>query len=167
MQMMNLLDNIESNKEEMKAIKEEIQEVNEEYEKAQSMQQEQYDGMKAHIKYMYENSDNNYLVYLMKSRSLADFLSREEYVEKVTDYDKVLLNRYQQVLDEVTLAQQRAEEKQKEVVATKNSLKYEKEKVEQLSEEKTRQIKVYQGLSVIIKRMWQVTRHRSQHRNRK
>ena len=81
-----------------------------------------------------------------KSRSLADFLSREEYVEKVTDYDKVLLNRYQQVLDEVTLAQQRAEEKQKEVVATKNSLKYEKEKVEQLSEEKTRQIKVYQGL---------------------
>lgn len=146
MQMMNLLDNIESNKEEMKAIKEEIQEVNEEYEKAQSLQQEQYDGMKAHIKYMYENSDNNYLVYLMKSRSLADFLSREEYVEKVTDYDKVLLNRYQQVLDEVTLAQQRAEEKQKEVVATKNSLKYEKEKVEQLSEEKTRQIKVYQGL---------------------
>ena len=46
----------------------------------------------------------------------------------------------------MTLAQQRAEEKQKEVVATKNSLKYEKEKVEQLSEEKTRQIKVYQGL---------------------
>lgn len=146
MQMTNLLDSIDSNKEEMKAIKEEIEEVNEEYQKAQSLQQEQYEGMKAHIKYMYENSDNNYLVYLMKSRSLADFLSREEYVEKVTDYDKVLLSRYQQVLDEVTLAQQKAQEKQKEVTATKNSLKYEKEKVEQLSEEKTRQIKVYQGL---------------------
>ncbi len=146
MQMTNLLDSIDENKEEMKAIREEIQEVNEEYEKAQSLQQEQYEGMKAHIKYMYENSDNNYLVYLMKSRSLADFLSREEYVEKVTNYDKVLLSRYQQVLDEVTLAQQKAQEKQKEVTATKNSLKYEKEKVQQLSQEKTRQIKVYQGL---------------------
>ena len=146
MQMTNLLDSIDKNKEEMKAIREEIQEVNEEYEKAQSLQQEQYEGMKAHIKYMYENSDNNYLVYLMKSRSLADFLSREEYVEKVTNYDKVLLSRYQQVLDEVTLAQQKAQEKQKEVTATKNSLKYEKEKVQQLSQEKTRQIKVYQGL---------------------
>ena len=41
--------------------------------------------MKAHIKYMYENSDSNYLVYLMKSRTLAEFLSREEYVEKVTN----------------------------------------------------------------------------------
>lgn len=146
MQMTNLLDNIDSNKEEIKAVKEEIQEVNEEYEKAQSLQQEQYEGMKAHIKYMYENSDSNYLVYLMKSRSLADFLSREEYVEKVTDYDKVLLSRYQQVLDEVTLAQKRAEEKQREVTATKNSLKYEKQKLEQLSEEKTRQVKIYQGL---------------------
>ena len=102
--------------------------------------------MKIRIKYMYENSDSNYLVYLMKSRTLAEFLSREEYVEKVTNYDKVLLNKYQQVLDEVTIARQKAEEKQREVTATKNSLKYEKEKLEQLSDEKTRQIKIYQGL---------------------
>lgn len=146
MQMTNLLDNIDANKEDIEDIKEEIQSVNEEYDNALSRQQEQYDGMKAHIKYMYENSDSNYLVYLMKSRTLAEFLSREEYVEKVTNYDKVLLNKYQQVLDEVTIARQKAEEKQREVTATKNSLKYEKEKLEQISDEKTRQIKIYQGL---------------------
>lgn len=146
MQMTNLLDNIDANKEDIEDIKEEIQSVNEEYDNALSRQQEQYDGMKAHIKYMYENSDSNYLVYLMKSRTLAEFLSREEYVEKVTNYDKVLLNKYQQVLDEVTIARQKAEEKQREVTATKNSLKFEKEKLEQLSDEKTRQIKIYQGL---------------------
>ena len=146
MQMTNLLDNIDANKEDIEDIKQEIQSVNEEYDNALSRQQEQYDGMKAHIKYMYENSDSNYLVYLMKSRTLAEFLSREEYVEKVTNYDKVLLNKYQQVLDEVTIARQKAEEKQREVTATKNSLKFEKEKLEQLSDEKTRQIKIYQGL---------------------
>lgn len=146
MQMTNLLDNIDANKEDIEDIKQEIQSVNEEYDNALSRQQEQYDGMKAHIKYMYENSDSNYLVYLMKSRTLAEFLSREEYVEKVTNYDKVLLNKYQQVLDEVTIARQKAEEKQREVTATKNSLKSEKEKLEQLSDEKTRQIKIYQGL---------------------
>lgn len=146
MQMTNLLDNIDANKEDIEDIKQEIQSVNEEYDNALSRQQEQYDGMKAHIKYMYENSDSNYLVYLMKSRTLAEFLSREEYVEKVTNYDKVLLNKYQQVLDEVTIARQKAEEKQREVTATKNSLKFEKEKLEQLSDEKTRQINIYQGL---------------------
>ena len=146
MQMTNLLDNIDANKEDIEDIKQEIQSVNEKYDNALSRQQEQYDGMKAHIKYMYENSDSNYLVYLMKSRTLAEFLSREEYVEKVTNYDKVLLNKYQQVLDEVTIARQKAEEKQREVTATKNSLKFEKEKLEQLSDEKTRQIKIYQGL---------------------
>ena len=64
----------------------------------------------------------------------------------MTDYDKVLLTRYQQVLDEVTVAQQRAEEKKKQVTAAKNSLKYEKQKLDQLSDEKTRQIEVYQGI---------------------
>lgn len=146
MQMTNLLDKIDTNKKQIKEVQQEIEEVNEEYDTALEKQQEQYEGMKAHIKYMYENSDSNYLVYLMKSRSLAEFLSREEYVQKVTDYDKVLLNRYQQVLDEVSLAQQKAEEKKKQVTATKNSLKYEKQKLDQLSDEKTRQIEVYQGI---------------------
>lgn len=146
MQMGNLLESIDSNKEEMKQVQEEIEAVDQEYENAKSKQEEQYEGMKAHIKYMYENSDSNYLVYLMKSRSLADFLSREEYVEKVTNYDKVLLTQYQGVLDEIAAAQQRAEEKKKEIAAKKTTLKYEKKKMNQLSEEKTRQIKVYQGL---------------------
>ena len=146
LQMTNLLDKIDTNKKQIKEVQQEIEEVNEEYNTALEKQQEQYEGMKAHIKYMYENSDSNYLVYLMESRSLADFLSREEYVQKVTDYDKVLLTRYQQVLDEVTVAQQRAEEKKKQVTAAKNSLKYEKQKLDQLSDEKTRQIEVYQGI---------------------
>lgn len=146
LQMTNLLDKIDTNKKQIKEVKQEIEEVNEEYNTALEKQQEQYEGMKAHIKYMYENSDSNYLVYLMESRSLADFLSREEYVQKVTDYDKVLLTRYQQVLDEVTVAQERAEEKKKQVTAAKNSLKYEKQKLDQLSDEKTRQIEVYQGI---------------------
>ena len=146
LQMTNLLDKIDTNKKQIKEVQQEIEEVNEEYNTALEKQQEQYEGMKAHIKYMYENSDSNYLVYLMESRSLADFLSREEYVQKVTDYDKVLLTRYQQVLDEVTVAQQRAEEKKKQVTAAKTSLKYEKQKLDQLSDEKTRQIEVYQGI---------------------
>ena len=146
LQMTNLLDKIDTNKKQIKEVQQEIEEVNEEYNTALEKQQERHEGMKPHIKYMYENSDSNYLVYLMESRSLADFLSREEYVQKVTDYDKVLLTRYQQVLDEVTVAQQRAEEKKKQVTAAKNSLKYEKQKLDQLSDEKTRQIEVYQGI---------------------
>lgn len=145
-QMTQLLDNIDTNKEQVKQVEQEVEDINEEYEFALERQQERYNAMKAHIKYMYENSHSNYLGYLMESQSLADLFSREEYIEKVTDYDKVLLAKYQSVLDEVTVAKSRVQEKEDEIVATRNSLKYEKEKLEELSTEKTRQIKVYQGL---------------------
>lgn len=145
-QMIQLLENIDANREQIKQVEQEVEDINEEYELALERQQERYNAMKAHIKYMYENSHSNYLGYLMESQSLADLFSREEYIEKVTDYDKVLLSKYQSVLDEVTAAKSRVEEKEDEIVATKNSLKYEKEKLEELSEEKTRQVKIYQGL---------------------
>jgi murein DD-endopeptidase MepM/ murein hydrolase activator NlpD len=43
-------------------------------------------------------------------------------------------------------AKANAEAKQDEMAATKRSLRYEKKKIEQLSEEKARQVKIYQGL---------------------
>jgi murein DD-endopeptidase MepM/ murein hydrolase activator NlpD len=143
---MDLTASMEENRQQLKVMKEELETVTKEYETAQERQQEQYDRMKAHIKYIYENSQDNYLKYLMESGSLADMLTRGEYIEKVTGYDKTLLSEYQTVLDELSLAKKTAENKKDEMQATRRSLKYEKEKIEQLSEEKSRQMEIYQGV---------------------
>lgn len=145
-QLNRLMNNIEANKESIKNMQAEVDAVNEEYQSVLERQQEQYNGMKSRIKYMYENSDNSYLQFLLESRSLAELFSREEYIEKVTSYDNSLLSRYQLVLNEVTAAKERAEDKLEQVEATKEALKYEEETMNRLVKEKNRQIKLYQGM---------------------
>ena len=138
--------NIEANKASVKRMKEEVETVNQEFELAQERQQTQYDSMKARIKYMYENSDDSYLQFLLESRSLAELFSREEYIEKITSYDKTLFSKYQAVLAEVTAAKEKAKDKLDEVEATKEALKYERQTLKKLSKEKNRQIQTYQEM---------------------
>lgn len=145
-QLNRLMFNIENNKTTIKNMQEEVEAVNQEFELAQEKQQTQYNNMKVRIKYMYENSDNSYLQFLLESRSLAELFSREEYIEKITSYDKNLFSRYQVVLAEVTAAKEKAENKLDEVEATKEALKYEKEMMNKLVKEKNRQVQIYKGL---------------------
>lgn len=145
-QFNRLMHNIETNRAAIKRMKEEVEAVNRDFELAQERQQTQYDSMKSRIKYMYENSDDSYLQFLLESKSLAELFSREEYIEKITGYDKNLFSNYQAVLNEVTVAKERAQGKLDEVEATEEMLKYEKDAMKKMTEEKDRQIQFYKGL---------------------
>lgn len=144
-QLNNLTVSIETNENEIADMEDQVEAVNQELELAQERQKTQYESMKLRIKYMYENSDNNYLQYLLESRSLADLFSREEYIEKITSYDKNLLLQYQSVLNEVSVAQIKAQSKLKEMEATREALRYQKKTIKRLIREKNRQVKIYKG----------------------
>ena len=141
MQMNRLLINIDNNRKAIKTAKEELEAVNQELADAQAKQDTQYQNMKLRIRNMYESSSDSYLKYLMESQSLADLFSREEYVERITQYDKNLLTQYQSVLMEVMLAQRQAQDKLDEMQATRDSLAYEKKMVQRMVKEKSRQVK--------------------------
>lgn len=144
-QLNNLTVSIETNENEIADMEDQVEAVNQELELAQERQKTQYESMKLRIKYMYENSDNNYLQYLLESRSLADLFSREEYIEKITSYDKNLLLQYQSVLNEVSVAQMKAQSKLKEMETTREALRYQKKTIKRLIREKNRQVKIYKG----------------------
>lgn len=146
-QVERLYTRIDRNKEQIKTLRQEAEAVNQEYEQAVERQQEQYDQMKARIKYMYENSNQSYLGYLVEARSLADIFSREEYIEKITGYDKDIMGKYQLVLNEVTLAKEEADRKLDDVEAARTALRYEKKTVKRLVAEKHRQMKMYDTLT--------------------
>ncbi len=147
LQVKRLYERIERNREEIKTLRQEAEAVNQEYEQALALQQEQYNQMKARIKYMYENSNDSYLGYLVESKSLADIFSREEYIEKVTGYDKEIMQKYQSVLTEVAVAKQQADDKLSSVGAVKTALQYEKKTAKRLMAEKHRQLKMYDSLT--------------------
>lgn len=63
-------------------------------EQAKKDQKEQYVSMKARIKFMYECRDSAYLDLFFSSGSFSEFLNKNDYVEKLTQYDRDMLKKY-------------------------------------------------------------------------
>ena len=94
----------------MLAIEDDLKQLNREYEQiqadlveAEAIAAEQYETMKKRLQYIFENGSTTYLQMILNAKSLTDLLNQVEYVEKITQYDNNLLNRYleskQQIAD--------------------------------------------------------------------
>lgn len=99
----------------------ELEKLEKELVKAQEKEDEQYESMKLRIQYMYENSDNSYMMLLLEADSFTDFLSQAENMTEMTKYDRKMLEEYKKTTEEI---------KEKE-----NSIKKEQKKLENLKQE--------------------------------
>ncbi|MBE5949610.1 MAG: peptidase M23 [Lachnospiraceae bacterium] len=61
----------------------------------------QYETMKLRIKYMYENGNENFLALLLNSENMEDFLNKAEYVEKIAEYDRNMLDLYAKTREDI------------------------------------------------------------------
>ena len=62
------------------------------YEAAKVTEEEQYEAMKLRVKFMYEKGDTTYLQLLLESNGFSDMINKVEYIEKLYEYDRTLLN---------------------------------------------------------------------------
>ena len=68
-----------------------------ELEEAILVQETQYQNMKKRIKVMYERGDNgDYLSFLFSSKNFAEFLNKSDYIERINQYDQMMLAEYKQ-----------------------------------------------------------------------
>lgn len=59
----------------------------------QKKSDEQYETMKLRIKYMYEHgSDTSVFQMLLEAQDMTDFLNKAEYINKITQYDRSMLD---------------------------------------------------------------------------
>ena len=104
----------------MLVIEDELKQLNREYEQiqadleaAEAIAAEQYETMKRRLQYIYENGSTTYLQMILDAKNLTDLLNQVEYVEKITEYDNNLLNRYleskQQIADYKTYLEAKIE----------------------------------------------------------
>ena len=68
---------------------------------AELTEAEQYESMKLRIKYMYENGNENFLDLLLSSDNMEDFLNKAEYVEKIAEYDRNMLDLYAKTREDI------------------------------------------------------------------
>ena len=86
---------------------------------AQETEREQYASMKLRIKYMYERGDESFWDLLLASKSMSELLNRAEYISKISEYDRKMLDRYIEVkngIAEDKAALEREREDRKSVV---------------------------------------------------
>ena len=66
----------------------------------------QYENMKHHIRVMYERDMNGgYLELLLSAESFSDFLNRGDYIERLNEYDKKMLEEFEQSRKDVEVTQ--------------------------------------------------------------
>lgn len=59
----------------------------------------QYEQMKLRIKFMYEHNDETYLGMLLQAEDMADLLSKAEYINQLSKYDREMLEKYKETID--------------------------------------------------------------------
>lgn len=68
---------------------------------AMQVEQEQYELMKARIKFLYEQGESSYLDLLLTSENFGDVLNRAEYISEVNHYDQMMLQEYRETCTQV------------------------------------------------------------------
>ena len=73
---------------------EEIAQAEADLAEAEQIQLDQYNAMKARIKFMYEKGDSYYLEMLFKAKNFGDMVNKADYIEQLSSYDKKKLEEY-------------------------------------------------------------------------
>lgn len=127
---------VEMMTEEIKEKQEQITVTTAEYEAAKATEEEQYEAMKLRIRFMYEKGDMTYLQILIESQGFGDMVNKVEYVEKLYDYDRKLLEKYQAAREATLILKTKLEEEMSELEAQQQELIEEQESLEEILTEK-------------------------------
>ena len=110
-------ENLEELEQQIQDKKEEIARTEEELNAAIERQEQQYQGMKKRIQFLYERGQTVYLELFLKSKSLSSYLNRSQYVEQLSAYDRQTLENYIALKEEVEAKKAQLEQEKEELDA--------------------------------------------------
>ena len=124
---------------------EEIRVTGEELREARIVEAEQYEAMKLHIRYMYENGESSYWDMLFQSQSMSELLNKAEYISKISEYDRNQLDKYVAIKEDIEQKEIRLEREKAELLTLQESTEAKHASVEQLLSEKEKELKNYES----------------------
>lgn len=122
----------------------EITEAEKQLDHALEVEAEQYEAMANHIRYSYERGESQLLDMLLGSDSLADFLNRSFYMEKVAEYDNQMLESFIQTREYVELCKQQLEEDKAYLEEAREGVEIEQAALEELLAQKEKELTAYE-----------------------
>ncbi len=101
---LNVVENeLERLRNELEDTKKRLAEGEVELENATEDKENQYVQLKKRLRVMYENGTIGYLQIILEAQDFTDFLKRVEYINRLSSYDKELLQKYEKI--EKTIAE--------------------------------------------------------------
>lgn len=127
--LMDISDNLEELERQIEAKEKEIEETTAALNEAKATEEQQYDSMKKRIKFMYERSDYAYLEVFFTATSFADFLNKNEYIQKLSEYDRRMLDEYKATRDEIARQEAQLTTEKEDLDEIKEQVEEQKKKV--------------------------------------
>lgn len=143
-----LTEKMEKNQNKIDKTKGEIELLRIEEAEVTDQMNQQYEMMKSRIKYIYEDGGEGYVELLLGSASLSELYNRIEYVNRVNDYDKKMLDNYEAIKAELSETKEKKRVKKDKLEAIKDTLSFEKKSVDQLLDKKQGQLEEYNSLII-------------------
>lgn len=122
----------------------ELEAVQKELEEARLQEEEQYEDMKLRIQYTYEKASFGYIDMLFSADGFVDFLNRAEIISTLVDYDRKMLEQYQNTKEMVAEKEKKVQQEQEEIRKLQNESFEQQEQVEELISETYLQMREYQ-----------------------
>ena len=123
----------------------EIQTTEAELEDARSVEEAQYNAMKRRIKFVYEHGEASKIEMLLSSKSFVDFLNKAEFINKMSAYDKRMLDSYIDTKNLVAAKEQQLIEQKLGLEDAKSAVENEQDALQTLMEDKEKEITAYEG----------------------
>ena len=142
--LMEMERNITDLKQQISAKEEEISQTEDELEAAMAQEEKQKESMTARIRFVYETGNSYFLEILLKSSGFSDFLNKADYMEKVMDYDRRMLQDYQDVRAYIELCIEDLELEKQILDQARYNVELEQQNLEDLIDQKTKDITSYE-----------------------
>ena len=111
-EILDLSDQISTTEMQVEILNGEIARTSDELAEAEANEEQQYEDMKARIKYMYEHGNATLLEMLFSAENMSDFLNKAEFIENLSEYDRNALENLQAVHQQI--------EEQQETLSRRN-----------------------------------------------
>lgn len=144
-QLSSILNNIEEISVRIEEKEQEIEETTNELEQAQIDEENQYDSMKKRIKFMYENGNTAYIEMILQSKSLSQLLNAAEYITKISEYDRDMLEEYKETKQYIATTKENLENERIELADLKAETESKQAEVSNLIDAKSSQIEKYES----------------------
>ena len=122
----------------------ELVQIQADLEDAKAKEEEQYEAMKLRIQYMYENSSGNgYMAMLFSSKSISELISRAEYIQKISDFDRDLMQEYEETVYQVKEKETQVQEEQAAIVELQQQSSDQQEAIQELYAAAYQELRTY------------------------